>query len=123
MGAAAVPIIMGISTALAAGSAAYQIKNANDMSDKADAAASQQKIQQDQQISAEEQQAKTLQTQQSQEVANANAQAASSAQAPSVNAQKALAAGAGTRNDTILTSPLGIASAPAQGGAKTLLGA
>lgn len=108
--------------ALTAASTGYQVKNANDMADKADAQAKAEKTAQDQQVSAEEQQAKDVQTQQSQATAQANAQTSQTVSSPTVNASKALAAGAGTRNDTILTSPLGITSAPAQGAAKTLLG-
>lgn len=105
--------------ALAGAGTGYQINAANEQADKANSAADAQRKAQDQLLSDQTAQQKSMEDQQ----AKQNQQAQNNALvALAATRKRSLAAGAGGRSDTILTSPLGITtSAPTYG--KTLLGA
>jgi len=114
LGQAAVPIILGISAAVAAGGTAYQIHASEEASNKADAQARKQEAHQSKALEEQKKQQETLEAKMAEEENVANRNTAR-------HRQRALAAGAQGRSDTILTSPLG-ATGPIATAGKTLLG-
>lgn len=114
-GPAAVPIILGISAAISAGTAGYQINEANEQQEKADAAAAEQKRQQDKALLDAENEKKALAQQ---EAAMTQKSASESMKRAALLRGRGTAAG---RSGTILTSPLGVPGTVATG-SRTILG-
>lgn len=131
---AAVPIILGVTAALSAATATYQAVDANQQRKKAEGEANKQadaakaaqeailKQQKDQQDALAQDQASRDKTAQSKATDQTASDAGNMARDQARRRQAALRGGAGSRQSTILTSPLGdVGQAPTA--TRTLLGA
>lgn len=127
---AAVPIILAVSTAVAASAATYQAVDANQQRQHAKGAAQAQadqaKAMQDELLKQQKEQEASAQAERDANATREADQAATdegnASRDQSRRRQQALRAGAGSRQSTILTSPLGDTGA-ATTATKTLLGA